>query len=63
MTTKKETKKEKDAFNIEEALNNLEMPRMFVDGFKAYIQNNNLKFKSEKGILLERVLYGIVAQK
>lgn len=48
MTTKKETKKEKDAFNIEEALNNLEMPRMFVDGFKAYIQNNNLKFKSEK---------------
>ena len=48
MTTKKETKKEKDAFNIEEALNNLEMPKMFVDGFKAYIQNNNLKFKSEK---------------
>ena len=48
MTKKKETKKEKDAFNIEEALNNLEMPRMFVDGFKAYIQNNNLKFKSEK---------------
>ena len=48
MTTKKETKKEKDAFNIEEALNNLEMPRMFVDGFKAYIQNNNLKLTSEK---------------
>ena len=48
MTKKKETKKENDAFNIEEALNNLEMPRMFVDGFKAYIQNNNLKFKSEK---------------
>ena len=47
MTTKKETKKEKDAFNIEEALNNLEMPKMFVDGFKAYIQNNNLEFKSE----------------
>lgn len=48
MTTKKETKKEKDAFNIEEALNNLEMPKMFVDGFKAYIQNNNLKLTSEK---------------
>ena len=48
MTTKKENKKEKDAFNIEEALNNLEMPRMFVDGFKAYIQNNNLKLTSEK---------------
>ena len=48
MTKKKETKKEKDAFNIEEALNNLEMPKMFVDGFKAYIQNNNLEFKSEK---------------
>ena len=48
MTRKKETKKEKDAFNIEEALNNLEMPRMFVDGFKAYIQNNNLKLTSEK---------------
>ena len=47
MTKKKETKKEKDAFNIEEALNNLEMPRMFVDGFKAYIQNNNLKLTSE----------------
>ena len=48
MTRKKETKKEKDAFNIEEALNNLEMPRMFVDGFRAYIQNNNLKLTSEK---------------
>ena len=48
MTKKKETKKEKDAFNIEEALNNLEMPKMFVDGFKAYIQNNNLKLTSEK---------------
>ena len=48
MTKKKEIKKEKDAFNIEEALNNLEMPRMFVDGFKAYIQNNNLKLTSEK---------------
>ena len=48
MTKKKEIKKEKDAFNIEEALNNLEMPKMFVDGFKAYIQNNNLEFKSEK---------------
>ena len=48
MTKKKETTKEKDAFNIEEALNNLEMPKMFVDGFKAYIQNNNLKLTSEK---------------
>lgn len=48
MTKKKETTKKEDAFNIEESLNNLEMPRMFVDGFKAYIQNNNLEFKSEK---------------
>lgn len=48
MTKKKETTKEKDTFNIEEALNNLEMPKMFVDGFKAYIQNNNLKLTSEK---------------
>ena len=48
MTKKKETTKKEDAFNIEEALTNLEMPRMFVDGFKAYIQNNNLKLTSEK---------------
>lgn len=45
MTKKKETK---DAFNVDEALNNLELPKMFIDGFKAYIENNNLKFKSEK---------------
>ena len=48
MTKKKETTKKEDAFNIEEVLKNLEMPRMFVDGFKAYIQNNNLKLTSEK---------------
>lgn len=48
MTKKNETKKENDAFNIEEALDNLELPKMFVDGFRAYIENNNLKFKSEK---------------
>lgn len=47
MTTKKETKTKKDAFNVDEALTNLEMSKMFVDGFKAYIQNNNLEFKSE----------------
>ena len=48
MTRKKETKKENDAFNIEEALDNLELPKMFVDGFRAYIKNNNLKLNSEK---------------
>ena len=46
MTKKKETKKEKnDAFDVQEALTNLELPKMFVDGFKAYITNNNLEFK------------------
>ena len=45
MTKKKETK---DAFDVNEALLKLELPKMFVDGFKAYIENNNLKFKSEK---------------
>ena len=45
MTKKKETK---DAFDVHEALENLELPKMFVDGFKAYIENNNLKFKSDK---------------
>ena len=48
MTKKKETKQKDDAFDVNEALANLELPRMFVDGFKAYIENNNLKFKSEK---------------
>ena len=49
MTKKKETKKEKnDAFDVQQALTNLELPKMFVDGFKAYINNNNLEFKSEK---------------
>ena len=43
------TKKEKkEAFDINEAFADLELPRMFVDGFKAYIENNNLKPKSEK---------------
>lgn len=45
MTKKKEAK---EPFNTEQALDNLEMPKMFVDGFKAYIENNNLEFKSEK---------------
>lgn len=43
------TKKEKnDAFDIEKALDELEHPKMLVDGFKAYIESNNLKVKSEK---------------
>lgn len=46
--TKKETKKEKDAFNLDEALTNVELPKMFIDGFKAYIENNNLKINSQK---------------
>jgi len=46
MTKKNEDKK--DAFNLEEALRNVEMPRMFVCGLKAYITNNNLEPKSEK---------------
>lgn len=43
--TKKETKK---AFDLATALDNLELPNMFVEGFRAYIENNNLKVKSEK---------------
>ena len=44
--TKKNEKK--NAFDVNEALSNLELPRMFVEGFKAYIEDNNLKFKSDK---------------
>lgn len=45
MTKKNETK---NAFDVNEALNNLELPRMFVEGFKAYIEDNKLKFKNDK---------------
>lgn len=45
MTKKKENK---EAFNLNEAYDNLELPRMFVEGFKAYIENNNLKPSSMK---------------
>lgn len=44
--TKKNEKK--NAFDVNEALSNLKLPRMFVEGFKAYIEDNNLKFKSDK---------------
>lgn len=44
--TKKNEKK--NAFDVNEALSNLELPRMFVEGFKAYIEDNKLKFKSDK---------------
>ncbi len=44
----KKTEKKEDAFDVNEALTNLELPKCFVDGFKAYIEDNNLKFKSEK---------------
>lgn len=44
--TKKNEKK--NAFDVNEALSNLELPRMFVEGFKAYIEDNNLKFKNDK---------------
>ena len=43
------TKKNKDdAFNLDEAYDEIEMPVFFVDGFKAYIQNNNLEPKNKK---------------
>ena len=48
MTQKKEETKEEPAFDINEALENLEYPRMFVDGFKAYITNRNLEPKSKR---------------
>ena len=48
MTKKKEKETKKEAFNLNEALDNLEIPHMLVVGFKCYIENNNLKFKSEK---------------
>ena len=48
MTKKNEKTKKEDAFDVNEALSNLELPRMFVEGFKAYIEDNNLKFKNDK---------------
>lgn len=45
MTKKKETKND---FDLNEALTNLELPKMFVDGFKAYIEDNKLEFKNTK---------------
>lgn len=46
--TKKKEKETKVTFNLEEALNELELPNMLIVGFKCYIQNNNLKFKNNK---------------
>ena len=48
MTKKKEKETKKEAFNLDEALENLEIPYMLIAGFKAYIESNNLKFKSQK---------------
>lgn len=48
MTKKKEKETKKEAFNLEEALDELEIPNMLIVGFRAYIENNNLKFKSQK---------------
>lgn len=41
-------KKNKEAFNLEEAYDKLEIPNMLIEGFRAYIENNNLEIKSEK---------------
>ena len=46
--TKKKEKETKEAFNLDEALNDLKIPNMLIEGFKAYITNNNLKFKNNK---------------
>ena len=45
--TKKKEKETKEAFNLEEALNELTIPSMLVEGFRAYIKNNNLKINSK----------------
>ena len=45
MTKKGESK---EAFNLEEAYATIEKPIFFIEGFKAYIENNNLKVKSKK---------------
>lgn len=47
MTKKKKEKETKEAFNLEEALNELTIPSMLVEGFRAYIKNNNLKINSK----------------
>ena len=47
MTKKKEKETKKEAFNLEEALNELTIPSMLVEGFRAYIENNNLKITSK----------------
>lgn len=41
-------KNEKDAFDINEALDGIMKPSFFVDGFKAYLDDNNLKPKDKK---------------
>jgi hypothetical protein len=43
--TKKETK---EAFDLNKALDEVQKPSFFVEGFKAYIENNNLKISNMK---------------
>ena len=50
MTQKKEETNKEPAFNLNEALENLEYPRMFVAGFKAYLTNRNLEPKSKESL-------------
>ena len=45
---KKEKETKKEAFDLDKSLSELEIPNMIIVGFRAYIETNNLKFKSQK---------------
>lgn len=49
---KEQTNDDKSAFNIDEALDKLERPRMFVVGLKEYVKDKEIK--SEKD--LEKII-------
>ena len=54
MAKKKEKKEDKVVFDLENSIDQLEIPDMLKTGFKFYIVNNNITIKSENE--LEREL-------
>lgn len=46
----KKTESAKNVFDVESAINELEIPEMLKTGFKFYLTNNNISVKSENDL-------------